>query len=158
MTGSTASGPKIAQAEQLTERLGEERVFQITGHRITSTLSGPKILWLRDHEPEVFARTHKFLHVKDYVAHRMTGQFVTDRSDGRLGHLDGLNLSRAWMLEGIATALPPCDRRIAVLRAAADEHRAVALPTVSGEHYAGGHWLGTFALYLASGADTTRGR
>ena len=77
----------VPQAERLAERLGEERVFQITGHRITSTLSGPKILWLRDHEPEVFARTHKFLHVKDYVALRMTGQFVTDRSDA-----SGMNL------------------------------------------------------------------
>ncbi len=83
---------------------------------------------------------------------------VTDRSDGRLGHLDGLNLSRAWMLEGIASGLPPRDPRIPVLRAAADEHRAIALPAVTGEHYAGSHWLGTFALFLSSGADTTRAR
>lgn len=77
----------VAQADLLAERLGEERIFQITGHRITPTLSGSKILWLRDHEPEVFAQTHKFLHVKDYVAHCMTGQFVTDRSDA-----SGMNL------------------------------------------------------------------
>ncbi len=38
-------------------------------------------MWVRDHEPDVFAQAHKFLHVKDYVAHRMTGAFVTDRSD-----------------------------------------------------------------------------
>lgn len=78
---------------------------------------------------------------------------VTDRSDPRLAHLDGLNLSRAWMLEGIANGLPPGDRRIEALAAAAQQHRAVALPAVTGEHYVGGHWLGSFALFLASGAD-----
>jgi hypothetical protein len=80
---------------------------------------------------------------------------VTDRSDGRLGHLDGLNLSRAWMLEGIAAGLPAGDSRIPVLRLAAAIHQRVALPAVTGEQYAGGHWLGTFALFLTSGADTT---
>jgi len=78
---------------------------------------------------------------------------VTDRSDPRLAHLDGLNLSRAWMLEGIASGLPDGDGRRAVLLAAAAEHRALALPAVSGEHYTGGHWLGSFALFLTSDAD-----
>jgi hypothetical protein len=73
---------------------------------------------------------------------------VTDRADGKLAHLDGLNLSRAWMLEGIASALPGDDPRIGALVAAADAHRRAALPAVTGEHYAGGHWLGTFAVYL----------
>ena len=74
-----------------------------------------------------------------------------DRRDGKLAHLDGLNLSRAWMLEGIASALPDEDpRRVWLLRAAA-EHRATGLAAVTGEHYAGGHWLGTFAVYLVTG-------
>ncbi len=77
---------------------------------------------------------------------------VTDRSDPRLAHLDGLNLSRAWMLQGIAAGLPASDRRIGALRAAAEQHARAALPTVTGEHYEGGHWLGTFAIYLTSGA------
>lgn len=77
---------------------------------------------------------------------------VTDRSDPKLAHIDGLNLSRAWMLEGIASGLPRSDPRIAALRASAQQHRDAALPAVSGEHYEGGHWLGTFALYLVSGA------
>ncbi len=77
---------------------------------------------------------------------------VTDRSDPKLSHIDGLNLSRAWMLEGIAHGLAPDDRRVPALLAAAAAHRATALPAVTGEHYAGGHWLGTFAVYLASGA------
>jgi hypothetical protein len=77
---------------------------------------------------------------------------VTDRSDPKLAHIDGLNLSRAWMLQGIASGLPPRDRRIAALEAAARAHAAAALPAVTGEHYEGGHWLGTFAVYLTSSA------
>ena len=77
---------------------------------------------------------------------------VTDRSDPKLAHIDGLNLSRAWMLEGIAHGLPAKDARIAALRAAAVSHRDAALPAVTGEYYEGGHWLGTFAVYLTSQA------
>jgi len=77
---------------------------------------------------------------------------VTDRSDPKLAHIDGLNLSRAWMLAGIAAGLPAGDARRASLRAAADAHAAAALPAVTGEHYEGGHWLGTFAVYLTSAA------
>jgi hypothetical protein len=76
---------------------------------------------------------------------------VTDPSDPKLAHLDGLNLSRAWMLEGIAARLPSGDPRIPGLRAAAAAHRDAALPHVTGEHYEGGHWLGTFATYLVTG-------
>ena len=75
---------------------------------------------------------------------------VTDRSDGKLAHLDGLNLSRAWMLEGILAGLPEDDPRRAALRAAADVHRAAGLAAVTGEHYEGGHWLGSFATYLVT--------
>jgi hypothetical protein len=77
---------------------------------------------------------------------------VTDRSDPKLAHIDGLNLSRAWMLEGIAHGLPRGDARIAALRAAAGRHADAALPAVTGQYYEGGHWLGTFAVYLTSRA------
>ena len=77
---------------------------------------------------------------------------VTDRSDPKLAHIDGLNLSRAWMLRGIASALPPRDARIDALVAAAEVHAQAALPAVTGEHYEGGHWLGTFAVYLTTDA------
>ena len=77
---------------------------------------------------------------------------VTDRADPKLAHIDGLNLSRAWMLEGIAHGLPAHDARVAALLATAAKHAAEALPAVTGEHYAGGHWLGTFAVYLTSQA------
>ena len=82
----------------------------------------------------------------------LTPGIVTDRSDPKLAHIDGLNLSRAWMLEGIASRLPEKDRRRAALLAAARAHAAAALPAVTGEHYEGGHWLGTFAVYLTTRA------
>jgi hypothetical protein len=75
---------------------------------------------------------------------------VTNRADPKLAHLDGLNLSRAWMLEEIAHALPEGDRRVFALRNAAQKHRDTALPAVTGKHYEGGHWLGTFAVYLTT--------
>lgn len=75
---------------------------------------------------------------------------VTDPTDPKLAHLDGLNLSRAWMLEGMAAGLPPGDARIPALRAAAAVHREKGLAAVTGEHYEGGHWLGTFAIYLVT--------
>jgi hypothetical protein len=77
---------------------------------------------------------------------------VTDRADPKLAHIDGLNLSRAWMLQGIAQGLPPHDARRAALLAAAAQHAAASLPAVTGEHYEGGHWLGTYAVYLTSQA------
>lgn len=81
---------------------------------------------------------------------------VTDRSDPKLAHIDGLNLSRAWMLEGIAHGLPPGDGRIPALLAAAARHADAALPAVTGQYYEGGHWLGTFAVYLTSHAGLER--
>lgn len=76
---------------------------------------------------------------------------VTDREDGKLAHLDGLNLSRAWMLEGIASALDRDDARRAALMAASKIHRDAGLDGVATAHYAGSHWLGSFATYLVTG-------
>ena len=87
----------------------------------------------------------------------LTPAFVSDRSDPHLVHLDGLNLSRAWMLEGIASALPDEDPRIGVIRATANTHRIVGLEGVSPEHYAGSHWLGSFATYLVTRRGITDG-
>ena len=75
---------------------------------------------------------------------------VTDKTDGKLAHLDGLNLSRAWMLEGIASGLPASDQHRRALLAAARTHAVSGLASVTGEHYEGGHWLGSFATYLTT--------
>lgn len=77
-------------------------------------------------------------------------EVVTDPSDPRLAHLDGLNLSRAWMLEGIVSGLPKSSPRRAALIAIAKAHRDAGLASVTGEHYEGGHWLGSFAVYLTT--------
>jgi hypothetical protein len=73
-----------------------------------------------------------------------------DPTDPKLAHLDGLNLSRAWMLKGIAAALPKTDRRLPAIEAAAEAHERAGLAAVTGEHYEGGHWLGSFAVYLVT--------
>lgn len=75
---------------------------------------------------------------------------VSDRTDGKIAHLDGLNLSRAWCWRGIASALDGDDPARAAALAAADRHLASALPHVAGD-YMGEHWLASFAL-LALGA------
>ena len=75
---------------------------------------------------------------------------VIDKSEGKLAHLDGLNLSRAWMLEGIAAGLPSTDVRRKALLAAAKTHADSGLAAVTGEHSEGGHWLGSFATYLVT--------
>jgi hypothetical protein len=80
----------------------------------------------------------------------LTPAIVTDPSDPKLAHLDGLNLSRAWMLEGIASGLPKNDPRVASLLAASKAHADAGLKSVTGEHYEGGHWLGSFATYLVT--------
>jgi len=70
---------------------------------------------------------------------------VTDRSDGKIAHLDGLNLSRAWCLRGLAGTFPAADPRGKTLRRVAALHLEASLPHVSGD-YMGEHWLATFAL------------
>ena len=76
---------------------------------------------------------------------------VTDVTDGKLYHLAGLNLSRAWMLEGIVSKLPAADARRAPLTALAGRLKQAGLESIRSEHYEGGHWLGSFAVYLVSG-------
>ena len=76
---------------------------------------------------------------------------VSDVTDGKLYHLAGLNLSRAWMLEGIVSKLPAADARSQSLTALAARLKQAGLDSIKSEHYEGGHWLGSFAVYLVSG-------
>src|SRR5262249_50045475 len=76
---------------------------------------------------------------------------VSDVTDGKLYHLAGLNLSRAWMLEGIVSRLPAGNARRNLLTALAGKLRKNGLDSIKSEHYEGGHWLGSFAVYLVSG-------
>jgi DUF2891 family protein len=70
---------------------------------------------------------------------------VSDRSDGKIAHLDGLNLSRAWCWRSIAASWHAKDPRRAIALDAVDTHLAASLPYVAGD-YMGEHWLATFAL------------
>jgi len=88
--------------------------------------------WLNQFLPELFDEKKFNLSVGN----------VSDRTDGHLVHLDGLNFSRAACLFQIANTLP----ELHYLRAIAVKHFNVAFPNISNDDYMGSHWLGTFAL------------
>ena len=77
---------------------------------------------------------------------------MSDPTDPQLIHLAGLNLSRAWTMRGIASALPESDPRREILRNAATAHATQGLAMVATGHYEGEHWLATFAVYLLTEA------
>lgn len=104
-------------------------------------------------KPAEFARWfHSFLPgiAKNQPAELLQPAVVTDRTDPKLVHLDGLNLSRAWCMRSIAAALPATDRSRRVLSAAAKQHAYAALAHVASGDYAGEHWLASFAVFLLS--------
>lgn len=78
----------------------------------------------------------------------LTPAVVADRSDPKIVHLDGLNLSRAWCMRSIAAALPNADPARKFLIKAANVHATDALANIASGDYAGEHWLASFAVYL----------
>lgn len=84
----------------------------------------------------------------------LTPAIVTDRSDPKLVHLDGLNLSRAWCMHGIAAALPADNPVRSLLEVSASRHGQAALGYVASGDYLGEHWLASFAVYLLSTHST----
>ncbi|MEZ4772613.1 MAG: DUF2891 domain-containing protein [Bacteroidia bacterium] len=72
---------------------------------------------------------------------------VSDRTDGQIVHLDGLNLSRGWCMEGIASVLPKGDPMQQLLKETARKHIAATVPHIASGDYAGEHWLASFAVY-----------
>jgi hypothetical protein len=96
----------------------------------------------------------------DFLPGLRTGQLgrwghaaeVSDPTDGRIIHLAGLNLNRAWNLRGVLSVLAPTDPRRAVLEAAMQAHESAGLKYVFSGHYEGEHWLATFAVYHVSHA------
>lgn len=71
-----------AQCEAIRARLGKERLIRITGNDALTGFTAPKILWVREHEPGVYARARHVLLPKDYVRYRLTGAFAVDKADG----------------------------------------------------------------------------
>jgi xylulokinase len=77
----------VEQEKWVGERVSMEEMYRITGHRLSASYSLAKILWLRDHQPDLYNATHKFTHAKDAIIARLTGAFVTEPSDA-----SGMNL------------------------------------------------------------------
>lgn len=88
--------------------------------------------WIEGFLPQLKQKTFKI----------ETGK-VSDRTDGKLVHLDGVNFSRAWSLNYIANGLPEYKHLITI----ANQHINYSLPSIVGDSYEGGHWLGSFAIY-----------
>ena len=150
-----ASGrPGIASlvSERAVAFFGDDRDYPLHlepgGEDFFSASLGAASLMARLMEPSFFAgwldrvlpelgRTQRLLPVEP-----------ADRSDGRLTHLDGLNLSRAWMLHDIAGNLPEADPRIPALIECADAHLGPGIASLQLGGYEGAHWLGSFAGYL----------
>ncbi len=89
-------------------------------------------------------------------AELLTPAVVADRTDPKIVHLDGLNLSRAWCMMGIASALPEGSAARSILVASAAAHAADALAHVTSGHYEGEHWLASFAVYMLSNMPDSR--
>ncbi|KDR58674.1 MULTISPECIES: DUF2891 domain-containing protein [Oscillatoriales] len=115
--------PTLAEADLMRRFLDAENFANWLGEFLPNIPETPEIDWLSPVIP-------------------------SNPTDYQQSHFDGLNLSRAWMLEGIIAGLPPDDPRISSLQAVAAVHRRVGLEPVSLCDYAGSHWLGSFAVYL----------
>lgn len=71
----------VGEVAAVAGRIEPRQVYAITGHRLSASYSGGKILWLKAHRPDLYAQTHRFLQAKDYLAATLTGVFATDHSD-----------------------------------------------------------------------------
>jgi hypothetical protein len=80
---------------------------------------------------------------------------VSDRTDPQIVHLDGLNLSRAWCMQGIASTLPTSDPARATHHSSARQHADASLPHVASGNYMGEHWLASFAVLMLTGSSLT---
>lgn len=99
-----------AECDEIRARLGHERLVQITGNDALTGFTAPKILWIKNHEPEVYKRIHHILLPKDYIRYKLTGTFAMDKADGSGTMLfdirkrtwapevlDALNINPAWL-------------------------------------------------------------
>jgi xylulokinase len=93
----------VEEAQTIVDCVGREEAYRITGHRASSSYSGAKILWIRNHQPEIFRQTYKFLQAKDFVVARLTSNFATDHSDASGTNLYDLQAGdwSAAILDGV---------------------------------------------------------
>ncbi len=125
--------------------------YEPSGYDFVSPVLGEADVMRRVMAPDEFAKwLNAFLPDLESDAARawLIPAVSPDPSDGKQSHLEGLNLSRAFMLEGIVSGLAETDPRRPALETAARHHAAAGLESIEGDHYAGTHWLGSFATYL----------
>jgi xylulokinase len=91
------------QAREIAQRVEADRVYELTGHRLSASYSAAKIKWIRENEPEIYKKTYKFIHAKDYLVAKLTGRICSDYSDA-----SGMNLlditSLKWSAELLEAA------------------------------------------------------
>lgn len=97
------------QCDEIRERLGKARLVQITGNDALTGFTAPKILWVRENEPDVFARARHILLPKDYVRFKLTNGFAVDRADGAGTILFDVK-NRDWSAEMLRALDIPLDR------------------------------------------------
>ena len=164
---AVAGRADVAQVvrERARQYYGDDRdapvAYEPSGHDFLSPALGEADLMRRVIEgPAYVTWLERFIPDPASPAARrwLTPVTSPDRADGKLSHLDGLNLSRAWMLEGTAGALPATHPWRAGLEDAARRHAEAGLSSVPTDHYAGAHWLGSFAVYLLTRRGQAVGR
>lgn len=130
------------QCDEIRESVGRARLLQITGNDALTGFTAPKMLWVREHEPEIYGRTRSIMLPKDYLRYRLTGGLATDKSDGAGTLLMDLH-AREWSreildaLEIPLELLPPAYESAQitgeVLRGSAEDSRLpVGTPVVAG--------------------------
>ncbi|MBQ9941501.1 MAG: xylulokinase [Christensenellaceae bacterium] len=91
------------EADYIEEHYGRDEFYATTGHRISPSHSITKLMWVRDHQPDIYKNTYKTLNSKDYIVFKLTGKFVTDYSDASSTLAYNIN-TRAWADDVIETA------------------------------------------------------
>jgi xylulokinase len=96
-----------SQCDQIRTRVGRERLIRITGNDALTGFTAPKILWVQENEPDVYAQTHHILLPKDYIRYQLTSEFAMDRAGGSGTILFDLK-KRTWSDEVLAALdIPP---------------------------------------------------
>ena len=85
----------VNEASSVVDRLGLQQAYDILGHRFSAAYTAAKVLWIRNHQPELFSRAFKILQAKDYIIKRLTDHFVTDHTDASATNLYDLK-ARTW--------------------------------------------------------------
>ena len=123
--------------------------FEPSGHDFLSPALAEADLMRRVLPPDEFPRWLAMA-LPMNILESLKPALSADRTDGKLAHLDGLNLSRGWMLASLAEAVEPESRQAAQFRHLAAQHQSAGQAALASNHYAGAHWLGTFYIYGAT--------